>query len=295
MVRTFRWINAGILAASRGEYDEARACLQALGSAGGIVGPMWVSPVAWMQIAIGLGTGEDHLVKSGVATLVDLPVDVASIRYYPTVARVLADQAIADPATAPDRLATIEELASRLAVADDDALLEHARNERERLRRLVVAESARARGEDAVATWQAVLDVPCDGPDVSERLYVAWRLADALHAEGADPSAVLVPAWQQAHAIGSVLAADLERSARRARVRLPGLARDETAGVLDHGLTAREREVLALVARGATNQAIADELFISAKTASVHVSNILAKLGASNRSEAGAIARNLGI
>jgi DNA-binding NarL/FixJ family response regulator len=49
------------------------------------------------------------------------------------------------------------------------------------------------------------------------------------------------------------------------------------------GLTPREREVLGLVADGRSNRQIAEELFISAKTASVHVSNILAKLGVANR------------
>ena len=61
------------------------------------------------------------------------------------------------------------------------------------------------------------------------------------------------------------------------------------------GLTARELEVLALVAEGRTNRQIAQTLFISAKTASVHVSNILAKLGVANRGEAGAAARRLGL
>src|SRR5262249_48389937 len=56
-----------------------------------------------------------------------------------------------------------------------------------------------------------------------------------------------------------------------------------------------EREVLRLVAVGRTNREIGAELFISEKTASVHVSNILAKLGAANRGEAAAIGRDLGI
>jgi len=52
------------------------------------------------------------------------------------------------------------------------------------------------------------------------------------------------------------------------------------------GLTARERQVLTLVAQGLSNRQIADQLFISTKTASVHVSNILRKLGATSRTEA---------
>ena len=60
-------------------------------------------------------------------------------------------------------------------------------------------------------------------------------------------------------------------------------------------LTPREREVLALVADGRTNRQIAEALFISEKTASVHVSNILAKLGVTNRAEAAAVAHRVGL
>ncbi len=55
-------------------------------------------------------------------------------------------------------------------------------------------------------------------------------------------------------------------------------------------LTDREREVLSLLARGMSNREIGTELFITPKTASVHVSNILGKLGAASRTEAAAIA-----
>ena len=80
--------------------------------------------------------------------------------------------------------------------------------------------------------------------------------------------------------------------ARRARIVL-----DVSAGVIegDFGLTGRELEVLRLVAAGRSNRDIAGELFISPKTASVHVSNILGKLGVASRGEAAAKAHALGL
>ena len=70
----------------------------------------------------------------------------------------------------------------------------------------------------------------------------------------------------------------------------PAAERDRLAR---YGLTAREREVLLLLAAGHTNPGIATELFISPKTASVHVSNILAKLGVSSRVEAATLVERL--
>ena len=72
----------------------------------------------------------------------------------------------------------------------------------------------------------------------------------------------------------------------------PAAGADELARF---GLTEREREVLRLLAAGQSNPEIARTLFISAKTASVHVSNILAKLGVSGRVEAAAVAHRLGV
>ena len=103
------------------------------------------------------------------------------------------------------------------------------------------------------------------------------------------------------------LRGELERLARLGRVELdrdrPGGADDTpeddtppaAAAVESLGLTARELEVLALVAEGRSNRQVADALFISAKTASVHVSNILAKLGVASRVEAAAVAHRLGL
>jgi len=84
----------------------------------------------------------------------------------------------------------------------------------------------------------------------------------------------------------------LEALARRGRLDagLPVPVRPERTP-----LTAREREVLALLARGRTNRQIGRTLFISEKTASVHVSNILGKLGAGSRTEAVDIAHRRGL
>ena len=105
-------------------------------------------------------------------------------------------------------------------------------------------------------------------------------------------------AHQVAARIGAApLLRELELLAQRARLDLAepaGLspaAQEGLAEVL--GLTAREAEVLTLVARGCTNREIAAALVISVKTANVHVSHILGKLGTPNRREAAAIAHRL--
>ncbi|HWT25498.1 MAG TPA: LuxR C-terminal-related transcriptional regulator, partial [Solirubrobacteraceae bacterium] len=61
------------------------------------------------------------------------------------------------------------------------------------------------------------------------------------------------------------------------------------------GLTPRERQVLALVAAGATNREIGRQLFMAEKTASVHVSRILVKLDVRSRTEAAGVAHRLGL
>jgi DNA-binding NarL/FixJ family response regulator len=66
-----------------------------------------------------------------------------------------------------------------------------------------------------------------------------------------------------------------------------------TATVDQLGLTPREAEVLALVSAGLTNRQIGEQLFVSEKTASVHVSNILRKMGATSRVDAAAMAQRL--
>ena len=75
----------------------------------------------------------------------------------------------------------------------------------------------------------------------------------------------------------------------------PGSISAPAPAATDTVLTRREREVMLLVASGLTNRQIGQRLFISEKTASVHVSNVLAKLGASGRAEAVDIAHRRGL
>jgi len=134
--------------------------------------------------------------------------------------------------------------------------------------------------------------------------YARWRQAEALLLGGlarelVEPS--LRAAHQTASELGAApLRAEIEALARRGRLNLStGAAtkpEPEPPSPLDAlGLTAREQEVLALVALGRTNSQIAETLFISPKTATVHVSNILGKLGVRNRVEAATVAHRLGI
>jgi len=158
------------------------------------------------------------------------------------------------------------------------------------------------RWTEAAGAWD---ELGCPWPAA----YARWRLAEALLERGAPREEAVVPlrrAWATARGLGArPLLAEVELLARRARIALAAepvaasaaesaVAQPAAAGG-ELGLTPREREVLALVAEGRTNRQIAEALFISDKTASVHVSNILAKLGVANRAEAAATVHRLGL
>ena len=86
--------------------------------------------------------------------------------------------------------------------------------------------------------------------------------------------------------------AEIAELARRGRLDLRTTAVVQPTG---SPLTAREAEVLTLVATGASNRQVGQKLFISDKTASVHLSHVMAKLGAASRTEAVALARERGL
>jgi DNA-binding NarL/FixJ family response regulator len=128
------------------------------------------------------------------------------------------------------------------------------------------------------------------------------RLHEAEAAAAQGEAARAADALRAAHERATRLDAkplleDVDALSRRARISVEvasvvTLGNDDVARL---GLTPREAEVLALLAAGRTNREIGTELYVSEKTASVHVSNILRKLGVTTRVEAAAVAQRLGI
>ncbi|MGV8964942.1 MAG: helix-turn-helix transcriptional regulator [Cellulomonas sp.] len=154
------------------------------------------------------------------------------------------------------------------------------------------AEHARLVGGNDPALWGAAA-AEFDYGYRYELARTLWRWAQALveagDREGARVQAAL--AEQAAREMGArPLLEAVHALGRRARLELPGV---RASGV--DLLTSREAEVLTLVAAGLTNRQIGTELFISGKTVSVHVSNVLAKLGAASRAEAVDIAHRRGL
>ncbi|BFU46164.1 helix-turn-helix transcriptional regulator [Krasilnikovia sp. MM14-A1004] len=128
-----------------------------------------------------------------------------------------------------------------------------------------------------------------------------YRLAVALlglagAAAGAGDRAVAAASVEEAVAVGAALGARPLCEAADTLARRIGLrAAGQPASAGTEVLTSREREVLRLVAEGHSNGRIAERLYISPKTASVHVSRIIAKLDVANRVEAAAVAHRLGL
>jgi DNA-binding CsgD family transcriptional regulator len=269
------------------------------------------APVAAV-VADGLaqvGVGEDdqlalRLCALGLRGAADR-AELARLRRRPTTDRDVAELR-----------ATVERLLARLPdgafpEARADAAMAAAEAGRAEAARPGAARSgARPGGPDAWADaarhWND-LDRPYP------RAYCQWRAAETLFATKAPLPArrVLHEAYDTARTVGAQpLLTEIEALARRTRTDLTeptGRARSRPAAGHDSapapdvspgsdpGLTAREREVLALVCDGLTNRQIARHLFISEKTASVHVSHIMTKLDAPTRGAAAAAAHRLAL
>jgi DNA-binding NarL/FixJ family response regulator len=143
--------------------------------------------------------------------------------------------------------------------------------------------------EEHLAAWQQAVDTFGFG-NVVELARTRARFAAVLRAAGRGAEAA-----EQA-TLAREAARQLQAEPLLAEIRALGLAAApaRVTGGSD-ALTSRERGVLALLMEGRTNRQIAQQLYISEKTVSVHVSNILAKLGVGSRTEAAAIARRDGL
>jgi ATP/maltotriose-dependent transcriptional regulator MalT len=164
------------------------------------------------------------------------------------------------------------------------------------------AEYARATGGDSGPLWAAAAERWEELRRPYQSSYTRWREAEALMAAGDREGATraATAALESARRLGSAwLVDEIESLVARARLQLGGEARPTVASAEEpedpFGLTARERDVLALVAAGATNREIGERLHMAEKTASVHVSRILAKLDVRSRTEAAAVAHRQGL
>ncbi|MFF3908660.1 AAA family ATPase [Streptomyces sp. NPDC001848] len=288
------------LALARGDLAEAARQLAAARAYLGTHDSMPQHELRLEHVTIGIAAGEGRLddARTALATALTRGFPPGTQRYgWPLLlaaATAEADAfgpAVAEPGRA-ETLGRIRDTAKTLA-ANVPVWQAYACWVRAELLR------AEGRGEpdawaEAVTAFEA-LDRPYD------LARVRYRLAESLLVPGADEDAreraaeLLRLAGAVADHLGARPLADavalLARRARLTLTRAPRAAALDPAESL--GLTNRERDVLRLVAVGRSNRQIAEELFISPKTASVHVSNILAKLGVAGRGEAAAVAHRL--
>ena len=160
------------------------------------------------------------------------------------------------------------------------------------------AETARARARNNPALWTAAAEqwTAIDRPYPAALMH--WREAEAAVETEDRPAAAGAArrALETSRRLGARwLEEEVEALAQRARLQLdegePAPIEDDADAVQEpFGLTPRERQVLALIAEGATNRQIGAALFMAEKTASVHVSRILGKLGVQSRTQAAAVA-----
>ena len=164
------------------------------------------------------------------------------------------------------------------------------------------AERTRLAGAGDPAAWSAAARAWADLRCPHRAGYAWWRQAEARLATGQDrPAAETALRAAAAAADGHApLLAQIRKLAGRARIPLdvPPAAPDSPSAAAAperHGLTGRELAVLRLLAAGATNAQIGAQLYISPKTASVHVTSIMRKLGASSRVQAATVAERAGL
>jgi DNA-binding CsgD family transcriptional regulator/tetratricopeptide (TPR) repeat protein len=288
---------SGSFEEAEAHYEDSRRLLRRA------AGSMWLAPIYGSAVDLAARAGDIDGVRRTVA---DARERMAGEDEYAFYARELYLPALRAEANVAERAR-----AGRDADAEREAA-EHARQLADHMRGLaaegtqpqvvadvvrVDAEQARADGRPGAELWLRAAELNDAVGNRVDAAYCRLRQAEALLESGADARDVLRAAHADAAECGAdPLRESCERVARRARIKLTDEPQAASRPDADpFGLTAREREVLVLVAAGRTNRQIGEELYMSEKTASVHVSRILAKLEVSTRGEAGAVAHKLGL
>jgi DNA-binding CsgD family transcriptional regulator/tetratricopeptide (TPR) repeat protein len=295
-------LSTRVLAASwLGDWKLLDADVAALGTAEQIAGAVLTGRVSEAMAGHGivnswLWRGRPDLVEQALTAALarpEYPDDLAEIRIG---AALLAARADAlghgaprshDPGWSTEEILQRVERVAQVGVPRGNQLGAEGRMWLARAR----AEAARARGENDPGLWRAVVEVAEYGERPHEAL-ARWRLGEALLTAGDRTGG---DELIRAHALATEMAAAplsaaVEAACRRFKITLPGRRRIGT-----DLLTPRERSVLERVARGLTNRAVGAELFISEKTVSVHLTRVMAKLGATSRTEAVALAMSRGL
>jgi DNA-binding CsgD family transcriptional regulator/tetratricopeptide (TPR) repeat protein len=300
----------GFLAAVRGDFERAEALLDQAWEQMQHTGSFQLIglALAW-RITLCLWRGQleqaVRLAQEGVQRASEAEGQlIYTAELYWLAARVQADRAlrartVGDRFEAGRMTQEAEAVAARLGQAIAGYAGDGAPPEALAFELLVRAELGRASGEPYAGSWRAAVEAFDALRQVSRAAYAEMREAEAMALSGATPRLVAEP-LQRAHAAAvdcgiAPFRAEVEELARRARVDLPDQQASPRGGAELLGLTEREAEVLALLAEGRTNRQIGQELFITEKTAGVHVSRILMKLGVSNRGEAAAAAHRVGL
>ena len=255
---------------------------------------------AWAELL--LWQGRPHQAMTVVSDVLDT-LDDGALRDLGHVLCLLGLRAAADLAAdaraqrANDVLVEAETTGRRLAVVAAEVLAKDAA-----LSALAEGELGRLDERPNPAAWELAAGAWTERHQTHRCSYSRWRQAEALLEVGAGRKAAAPPLQEAAvksQALGAAgLLAEIQALARRARVPLQETADHRSPARPSVGvgaLSEREISVLRLIALGRTNREIGQELYISPKTVSVHVTRLMQKLGVHSRVQAAAIAHRSGI
>jgi DNA-binding CsgD family transcriptional regulator len=301
---------AGHLAAERGEFDVAEQLLERawelMQRSGGF---QLIGPASAWRVMLHLQRSEFDLARErlseGLGRVEGSEGDlIYNAELFWLAARVAAD--LAERASLPGGCDAAAQAAgvAAAAISEFDRIItcvpgDGPPPEALAFRALAAGELARLRREHDPELWRVAANQFRKLSEALRAAYADFRAAEAValvggrHSEIADP---LRNAFEVARRVGaSPFRWEVEALARRAGIALESATGSDAGVAIELGLTSRELEVLRLIAEGQTNRQIGEQLFITTKTASAHVSHILTKLGVTNRAEAGAAAHRLGL